>query len=524
MKRLWLLLPFSMLQGIASSQSLQQALTLTDNEQFEEATRMYKGLILGQPKNGEFHFWLGENYFKQNVTDSAQQYFQKGIEVQPENGLNYVGLGKMLWHEGKFNEAKANFDKALAMTKNRDVTALTRIADCYIQAEKKELDLAQTLLTQAEKIDPKNVEVKLLMGDAMQEKGEGSKAIEYYKQAQQMNPKSVKAILRQGQLYGRAKNYTLAFDFYQKAADIDSSFAPAYREQAELYYMARQYERAKAKYRRFLELSSNNKEARSRYAKFLFLSKDYPEAINQIGIIFKEDTSDNVLNRIMAFSYYEKGEAAPALVFSNRFFMRAPLEKTKILADDYMYQGRILAKNGKDSLGLVSLSKAVSMDTTKVELYGDIATAYSKMKKNVEAIKYYNLKIASSKGITVNDYYNLGKCYFFEKNYSQADTCFGSVIAMQPKVGNGYLWKAKVNANLDPESSKGLAKPWYEKYIEKGLENVEKNTKDLIEAYSYLGYYYFAKKDNVNSKIYWTKVKELDPANEKANKALQAIK
>jgi tetratricopeptide (TPR) repeat protein len=189
-----------------------------------------------------------------------------------------------------------------------------------------------------------------------------------------------------------------------------------------------------------------------------------------------------------------------------------------------MYQGRILAKNGKDSLGLTSLIKAVAMDTSKVELYGDIATSYFKMKKNVEAIKYFNLKIASKKGITVNDYYNLGKSYFFEKNYTDADTCFGTVVAMQPKVGNGYLWKAKVNANLDPETTKGLAKPWYERYIEKGLENVEKNSKDLIEAYSYLGYYYFAKKDNANSKIYWTKVKELDPANDKANKALQAIK
>jgi tetratricopeptide (TPR) repeat protein len=524
MKRFCLLFSISILPVIAPAQTLQQALKLTDNEQFDEATRVYKELIQGQYKNGEYYFWLGENYFKQNAIDSANHYFEKGIDVQPENGLNYVGLGKMQWYEGKFNGAKVNFDKALAMTKNRDVTVLTRIADCYIQADKKELDLALTLLAQAEKIDPKNAEVKLLMGDAMQEKGEGSKAIEYYKQAQQMNQKSVKAILRQGQLYGKAKNYSLAFEYYQNAAEIDSSFAPAYREQAELYYMARQYERAKAKYRRFLELSSNNKEARSRYAKFLFLSKDYPEAINQIGMIFKEDTSDNVLNRIMAFSYSEIGEAALSLSYSNRFFMRAPSEKTKILSDDYMYQGRILTKNGKDSLGLASLIKAVAMDTSKVELYGDIATTYFKMKKNGEAIKYFNLKLATKKGITVNDYYNLGKCYFFEKNYTEADTCFGSVVAMQPKVGNGYLWKAKVNANLDPETSKGLAKPWYEKYIEKGLENVEKNSKDLIEAYSYLGYFYFAKKDNVNSKLYWTKVKELDPANEKANKALQAIK
>lgn len=141
MKRLWLFLPFFILSGIAPAQTLQQALQLTDNEQFDEATRVYKELIQGQYKNGEYYFWLGENYFKQNAIDSANHYFEKGIDVQPENGLNYVGLGKMQWYEGRFNGAKVNFDKALAMTKNRDVTVLTRIADCYIQADKKELDL-----------------------------------------------------------------------------------------------------------------------------------------------------------------------------------------------------------------------------------------------------------------------------------------------------------------------------------------------------------------------------------------------
>ena len=51
-----------------------------------------------------------------------------------------------------------------------------------------------------------------------------------------------------------------------------------------------------------------------------------------------------------------------------------------------------------------------------------------------------------------------------------------------------------------------------------------KNKVDIIEANAYLGYYYFIKKDNANSKTYWLKVKEIDPNNEKAKKALEAIK
>jgi tetratricopeptide (TPR) repeat protein len=61
-------------------------------------------------------------------------------------------------------------------------------------------------------------------------------------------------------------------------------------------------------------------------------------------------------------------------------------------------------------------------------------------------------------------------------------------------------------------------------YLEKALANNEKNLKDLEEAYSYLGYFYFISKDKENSKMYWQKVQEINPTSDKAKKALENLK
>jgi hypothetical protein len=104
-----------------------------------------------------------------------------------------------------------------------------------------------------------------------------------------------------------------------------------------------------------------------------------------------------------------------------------------------------------------------------------------------------------------------------------ADSAFSKVTQLSAKWPGGFLWRAKANTQLDPDSKKGLALPHYEAFIEKVGTDVEKNKKDLIEAYSYLGFYYFDK-DKTKSKDYWTKVSELDPKNEKAKKALEGLK
>lgn len=510
---------------LSQAQSLKDAIKLTDNEQYYAATRVFRNLIQQEPTVGENYFYMGENYFKSEKLDSAQIAYNKGSEINSTNAINFVGLGKVQWYSGKYEEAKVNFAKAQTMSANKNALVLMKIAECYTQADKKDLMTAFSLLTAAAKLEPKNAEIYILTGDAyLENNNDGSNAIKNYEKAAELDKASVKAVLRIGQLYGRARNYNLALDYYKKAALIDSTFAPAYREQGELYYMAKQYNIAKAKYKRFLELSSNNLDARTRYASFLFLSKEYANSIAEIKEIQKLDTSSNILNRLLSYSYYETGDFANGLSKSNTFFNRAATEKTNLLAQDYEYNGKLLIKTGNDSSGIDKLNKALDMDTTKTELYSEIASSYMKQKKYAQAIGSYQKKITLGRP-NANDYFGMGRAYYFTKEFGKADTSFAQIIVSNPTLPLGYLWRAKSNTQLDQSNEKGLAKPFYEQFVSLVKpEEIDKNKKDLIEAYSYLGFQAMKQKDTALAKQNWQKLLEIDPTNDKAKKALDSFK
>jgi uncharacterized protein (DUF2236 family) len=73
---------------------------------------------------------------------------------------------------------------------------------------------------------------------------------------------------------------------------------------------------------------------------------------------------------------------------------------------------------------------------------------------------------------------------------------------------------------MDNTTEKELAKPYYDKFVELTGGDTEKYKKDLIDVYSYYGYYYSVKKDKAKSDEYWNKVLQLDPNNKYAKQAL----
>lgn len=524
MKKLrWSLIASLVTVSGISAQTLNDAIKQTRNEQFESAEVIYKKLIQAQPNNGDLYFYYGENFFKndQNL-QMANEMYQTGTEVNATNPLPYVGLGKVLWYQGNQAEAKKNFYRAITLGGEKNATVLMKIAEVYINADKKNIPEAYTLLAKATKLEPKNPEVYLLTGDAFLEENNGSKAIENYEKANSLDPKSVQALLRKGQLYNRAKNYNLALDLYKEASLVDSSFAPAYREKAEIYFRAGQYNNAVAQYKRYLQLNDNC-GAKSRYAGFLYKAKQYAASIEASKEAKKCDANNVYLDRYMAYDYYETGDFANGIASSKAFFSKASADK--LLALDYEYRGKLNAKTGNDSLAILDYKKALEMDTSRVELYNDMANAYMKTKKYNEAIALFKSKMRNGGKVSVNDYYSLGRAYYYSKDFANADSAFSKIVAAQPDLALGYLWRAKTNVQTDPENKQWKSKELYETFISKVKpEETEKNKKDLIDAYNYLAAHYASKKDCANTKLYMQKVVDLDPNNAQAKKVLAGLK
>jgi len=495
---------------ILHAQDLQSAFRLTRAERFEDANAAFKTLLQKNMKDGDIYYYYGENFLQEyysdttnnslkELSDSAKILYSKGTEADPANPLNYVGLGQIALMYRDMPKAQQDFAKAISllpskanksivMAADKQATVYIKLANAYIKAGIYDTAVVFGSLKTAEKLDSKNFDLYIVKGDAyIFMLNDGSKAIMNYNIAQSLNPKSPFAKLRVGQLWMRARNYKDALTYYQEVVKIDSSFAPAYRELGYLLSRANRNDEAEQNYKKFLRLSGGNTTARIQYVNTLIELKNYAEAINQLNEVLRTDTSNNDLNRALAYSYFETAQYDKGLIYSKKFFRRA--KPDKIRASDYAYIGRLLAKTKQDSLAFGNLVTAFQMDTSRSELLSEAAMSMIKLKKYDKAIQVLNQKIVLKKAVP-NDYYNLGKLYYNTKSWGKVDTTLTYYSTLMPEHVQGYLWRARALVNIDTTSKLGLAKPVYEVMIEKAKTDTVKNAKELMEAYSYLAYYY----------------------------------
>lgn len=535
MKKLVLILTAGLCVVQAKSQNLKQAVAYTDKEQFETSAQTFYKLLAAKPTDAELLYYMGENFSASERDDSAAFYYNKGLGANPSYPLNYVGKGKLAIAKGNEVEAQGLFNKAKELgPKNAEV--YIRIAEAYISTKQsKYMPAAMEALATAEKLDAKNVKIPLLQGDAqLILDNDGSKAINFYDKAAALDPNSPMPNIHTGALYEKARAFDLAFNEYNNAVKKDSTFAPSYRMLGDLYYKYNKPVQATEYYEKYLKLSGNTFSARVKYAKFLFLAKDYNKAIEQMQELLKQDPSLNILNRLLAFSYFETKQYAEGLLYMEKFLENAPKGNNAIIAEDHSYYGKLLAASGSDSLATEEYKKALQIDSTMLDLYTDMANSYKKIGKPNLAVKALDTKIKRTKEPSINDYFALGQMIYAQgmaskdsverRTYlTEADSIFGIVTEKVPTQIIAHLLRAKANVGLDPQTTIGLAKPHYEKIIELGMADVPKNKAYLLEANYYLAFLYYNQKNKAEALKYVDQTLSIEPTHEQAKKLKEII-
>ncbi len=530
------------------SQDLKDARKLTKSEQFRAASSLFKTLIRQSPNDGDLYYYYGRNFLykylsdtlnvsMEEMADSARVLFDQGIVKDPANPFNYMGvagLDVIAKNNAKAKEEMAKVmsllpskaNKTIKMDPARHASVLIEMGEWFVFAKVNDTATVFNLLRAAEKLDNKNPYLYIVKGDVyFYMLNDGSKAIINYNAAQALDPKSPEAKLRQGQLWLRARQYTTALNYYQEVVKMDSTFAPAYRELGSLLARAGRQEEAKKNWYKFLELSRNT-AARKQFVNTLIELKDYPEAIVQLNEIKKVDSSDNDVNRALAYSYFETQQFDKGLVYIKKFIANAKPDKIRSL--DYAYYGRLLARNRQDSLAPEQLMKAYDKDTSKTELISEAALCWSKVKKYDKASALYEKKILLKAAIPM-DYYNLGKVYYSLQDFVKADTNLAIFLSQQPDHIQGYAWRARTKSNLDIKDPKGFnttgyAKPVYEALVEKTQADTVKYMKERFESFDYLAFYHYSqfsrdqklKDEAAQALYYYLRMTAVNPNDEKA--------
>jgi tetratricopeptide (TPR) repeat protein len=143
---------------------------------------------------------------------------------------------------------------------------------------------------------------------------------------------------------------------------------------------------------------------------------------------------------------------------------------------------------------------------------------------NCKGAMIYFAKRIQTNPNDVNTYYYMGKSAYDCKQYQAADTAFSAVMSQRPDLMIGYQWKAYAEEAIDSLCETGLATAVCNQYIQKIGADTLKNKDGLTASYSYLGRCCITKKDMDGAKMWFTKIKNLDPANAQAKLFFDSLK
>ncbi|MDP4185515.1 MAG: tetratricopeptide repeat protein [Bacteroidota bacterium] len=514
---------------------------LINGEMYRTAKSFFKKQLNDPLQKSDACYYLGEVYRLTGKADSASYYYNLGLQTNPENGLCLAGKAGTTFSKNEA-EAEALIKKASsAKDYKKNPATYVAIAKAYFANNK--ADNANTALAKARDLDKKYTDAYITEGDMLLTKLSGGDAANKYEMAIYFDSNCKPAYLKLAKLHLLAKNYEQATGALDKLKAIDANYGPAYKVLGELMYAQGQYAEAADAYTEYLKTNEATTNDRARHAAFLFFKKDYAKSVEEATNALKEDPDNIVMQRILAYNMYDAKDYANGLAKMESFMKN--VDPSDIIEADYRYYARLLTKNDKDSLAIINFRKALEVDKSKVDTYKEIAQAYEKIKKYADAAKTYETYVGAIKSPMNTDYFMWGRdCYLAGEEINDAaiaknpadslirkayfvktDSLFQIVATNAPESHQGYLWRARANAKLDPSSSLGLAKPFYEKVTEI-LEQPgkEKYKENLVEAYQYLGYYYYAKDDKENAKKFYGKILVLDPTNKTANDVLNSYK
>ena len=554
----------------ASAQSLKDAQTAIDAEQYDKAKTILRNLVDKKPKDGLNYFYLGQVYLANDKLDSAAIAFNNGVTNAPKEALNSVGLGIVDLEKNNVSAAEQKFTQATAALGKKDYLPLYYIGKAYVSAPKPDYAKAVDFLTQAKTKNPKDALVPVSLGDAYLGLGENSPAFINYRDALNIDPNLVKAKVQQALITRRAFAFDEAIGQYNTIAAEYPTYGPVYREiaETELQIAKRMpdntaeekaaYEAQVAKavdsYKKYLEVTGDkSSDALVRYADFLVFGQKYDELKNVALQLENVPGIDAKVYRYLGLiSINQDKDAAKAVGYFDKLFANA--EESRLIAIDYLFGGFANIEAGDKAKGLDYLGKALQLNKeliNEVDGYGRIAFNESKFDA---AAAIFNVPAQQK-----------GEAWYYEANYLVGDANFRSgnqkkeagqdatkefndaIKAFEVIVNatdsaaadfkaealflTGYAYMGLDTIDPEqPELAKGLFVPSFDNYIKLTVDKrnggatlTESENSHLVDSYTSVGYYYLLKGENAKAKQYFTEVTKIDPNDENAKAFLDYL-
>jgi len=275
--------------------------------------------------------------YRNNDYDKSYNYGMKAkelaIKINDDNGLAtaYNRIGLILKNRGKYTEALASYNKALAIEKKQGYRygisrAKNQIGGIYILTKRYELAIPffkeSIRILNAIGQEPKTAIKKFNLAICYNNIGDLKKANQYYLEALRVYEKAkrknkmAKCYLGLGSLHQRANNFNKAHEYLLKAKTIfesngnKKSLIKVYSDLGLLYFKIKEYKTSIHFYKKSLHLK-----------KTLGTTKDIQATYNNLGLVmlsnFQEDSAKVYFDYSLQISEKVQDVNTQSLVYNN---------------------------------------------------------------------------------------------------------------------------------------------------------------------------------------------------------------
>ena len=372
----------------------------------------------------------------------------------------------------------------------------------------------------------------ILLGDlAALSSNEGGGAASYYNQAIHFDPKNPTGYIKYASVY-RKVDPEGAVAKLEELRAIDPTY-PVDAEAAHFFYGANKLEQAAEYYAKVdKNLLKENYLTEYATAELLLANSQKSLEVSLFGV--NKNPRSAAMNRITFYNYTDLKDYKNALKYADALFNKS--DSAKISARDYQYYGYALMGDSAYDQAIEQFKKALEMNAELNDVRKQLSDAYIAKGDFTNGLAYYDEYLSKVEKPSVPDLDGLAQLYMQQaasinsltadkvNAFKKADEIYGK-IAAESESNKLYatMMRARINSQLDPETTQGLAKPFYEEYAQLAQTEHADNPKLLIEPYLYLGYYYIVKEDNATAKTYYEKVLAIDPQNPTATQAMSVL-
>lgn len=435
---------------------------------YDQAIQLLNAYIREKPRDEKGYYHLGNCYLEKGELDPAIEQYQEAIDAKSKFWEAYAKLGYVFYKKEMYDQAEEIVRKGLEKKEKGELYNVLGL----VQMGKGVLKEADFSFRKAISYDDKNPEYHKNLGEVNFKKGVLIIAMQEYNTALELDSTLVEVYFNLAQAYLKQARLNDAMDAFKTAIRVDPENKDAYLALGDIYMVdGKHYPQARIIYEEYLKFGEENVVALGNLGtSYYFLSKMLPSLVENGDTLTKAEMSTRAgqyLERSLGlgsentelYLYLGKSyqdlkrfpEALDAFLKYEQALLEQEHEWTEKDADFWVGKGQVQAEIG-DSASLeeaiVSLSKAIELDSTRTTAYSYLGSALFEQEKYTEAIPFFR-KRAEADPDNANAHLNLALSYLKLEKYRDAVGPLERVVELKPDKATAHDLLARVYFNLD---------------------------------------------------------------------------